>query len=122
MTAQSRQPAGVPAGGQFAAGTHAEATGVVLKPVRTPMGSDLAALFAEPQPMNPAELQPGDLVVLKDRHRPAEYGTFVEVGEMETHDGRTVPTLRVDFGGEVLGRIPVLDGQMPKHVRVDFGS
>lgn len=107
--------------GRFAQRHHSESS-VVLEPERTPMGSDLAALFAEPQPMNPAELQPGDLVVLKDRHRPAEYGTFVEVGEMETHDGRTVPTLRVDFGGKVLGRIPVLDGQMPKHVRVDFGS
>ena len=30
MTAQTRQPAGVPTGGQFAAGTHAEAAGVAL--------------------------------------------------------------------------------------------
>ena len=108
--------------GRFAARRHAESA-VDLEPERTPLGTDLAALFAEPQPMNPHALSPGELVVLKDPHRPAEYGHFVEVGEMVwPADGRTIPTLRVDFGGDGLGRIPVVDNQMPKHVRVDYGT
>lgn len=88
---------------------------------RTHLGTDLAELFGQDQAINVAELQPGVTVILKDPHRPAQYGEFVEAGEMDLA-GQAVPTLRVDFGGPGLGTIPVRDGLMLPHVRIDFGS
>jgi len=87
---------------------------------RTHLGTDLADLFGNEQAINPAELQPGVTVVLKDPHRPAEYGELVEVGETVIC-GETLPALRVDFGGPGLGTIPVRNGVMLPHVRIDFG-